>query len=183
MARKPRPKIDNPDRYLITRVKGNKKKNLHIFDTVTKKQISYQKFEKIFDLTETELFHLKSDHVSRVAKGKKQITDSGKTNLTEYFKYFEKNRNFSFLIDVNNLSDIEKYKIKYAKKKLSFSELQEKIYYYLEHIERSYYVFKLKVNVIKGEAHLVLRYEIINHQHEEVNSYTDEDGNFILFNS
>lgn len=173
MAKRKYLKIDDPLRYELKRIKGNKKKNLFIMDKQTKKRVSYERFQKLFDLTRSELDHLKSNEVIGLyAK-----------DLNKYFSHFEGHRNFQFLLDTNQLDDLQKYRIRYADKSMPFHQLEDKIYAFIEKIERNYYKFMINVNVIKGVAHVTLIYEIILHQFDDVSSYTDQMGNFILWSS
>jgi len=173
MAKKKYLKIDDPLRYELKRIKGNKKKNLFIWDKQEKKRVTYIKFQKTFDLSRSELDHLKSNEVIGLyAK-----------DLAKYFTYFNNNRNMQFLLDTNQLTDLEKYRIRYDNKPMRFHQLEDKVYSFLEKLERDYYKMMVNVNVIKGVAHITLTYEIILHQWDEASSYTDAMGNFVLWNS
>lgn len=191
MAKKERLKIDNPLRYTFKLIKGGKikqtekdkeknrqrykPKTIYIVDTVLKKRVAYAKFQKTFDLTKSELMHLKS---------KESLAGfSLQRDRQNYFKRFSEVRNFKFLLDVNNLTDLEKYRIKYNEKIISYAQLEDKIYDFLEKIDREYYKFYINVNIVNGIAYTILSYKIILHQWDEAKSLVDQYGNFIIWSS
>jgi hypothetical protein len=198
MAKKKYLKIADSLRYDLKRVKGtktilvkNKKtgirekktvgiKNLYIKDKQTGKRVPYTKFQKIFDLTKSELLNLK----------KNSVNDSLKFGeLNKFFQHFNGSRNFEFQLDTTLLSEIEKYRIRANNKFIPFNVFEDKILSYVEQLERSFYKFLIHVNVINGIAYLDLTGEILRRQFElnkngTLNtSLVDKNKNFILWNS
>lgn len=139
------------------------------------KRLSKKKVKEDLKMSENEITHLKHN------------TTFKHPDINKYFQYIQKAKFFSELIPYMELDKIKGYKkYLYNGKSIDFDKLVLNIFSYASEVEavRQFYRFSINVNFDKDEIDIRLRNEIKDIAKKgKQNSYTDGNGNFILFST
>lgn len=151
---------------------------LEVYDRITGKKLSLDKFRKYFKIENHEFEYLKKKSSELIG-------------LNSVFQHFVKDKLFTILIDSENLDELDIYDIIYLNNnEIPLNELMIFVMNFLGEIQEYLPVYKLflYLQVDYNECALRINNELLDKAKQrsigrDLKGYTDSNKNFILFSS